>query len=159
KGPPTVSVADAGGTYTGQPYAATATVNGAATLEGVGLTLDYVRLNSDGTATDLLNQAPSAAGGYQVTAFFPGSADYASASSSATFTIQQAAPTVQVTDAGGTYSGQPFPATTTVAGVVAGVDTTPAGSLEGVAPALAYYGGTFTTLAALDAANPSPLPG
>jgi RHS repeat-associated protein len=159
KGPPAVAVADTGGPYTGRPYAATATVNGAATLEGVGLTLDYVRLNSDGTTTDLLNQAPSAAGSYQVTASFPGSADYASASSSTTFTIQQAAPTVQVTDAGGSYSGAAFPASDSVAGVVAGVDTTPASSLEGVSPTLAYYGGTFTTLAALDAANPSALPG
>ena len=44
-----------------------------------------------------------------------------------------------LTDAGGTYNGMPFPATATVAGVVAGVDNTPAPSLEGVTPTLSYY--------------------
>ena len=43
---------------------------------------------------------------------FAGSADYTSPRSSpVTFTISQATPTVTVSDAGGTYSGSPFPAT------------------------------------------------
>jgi hypothetical protein len=51
-------------------------------------------------------------------------------------------PTVSVTDAGGAYNGSPYPATATVAGVAAGIDTTPAASLEGVTPTKTYYGGS-----------------
>ena len=54
------------------------------------------------------------------------------ASDGATFTTSAAEPTVAVTDAGGTFNGQPFQATATVAGVIAGVDNTPGASLEGV---------------------------
>ena len=45
-------------------------------------------------------------------------------------------------DAGGTYNGSAFAATATVAGVLAGVDSTPAATLEGVVPTLSYYGGS-----------------
>jgi CSLREA domain-containing protein len=58
--------------------------------------------------------------------------------------VTSAKPTVQVTDAGGTYNGSPFAANATVAGVVTGVDNTRATQLEGVAPSLTYYAGTFT---------------
>ena len=40
--------------------------------------------------------------------------------------------------AGGTYDGSPFAATATIAGVLAGVDNTPASSLEGVGLTLDY---------------------
>ncbi len=44
---PTINVSDTGGTYDGvTAFPATANVNGAATLEGVGLTLDYVNTTS-----------------------------------------------------------------------------------------------------------------
>jgi sugar lactone lactonase YvrE len=94
-----VSVSDAGGVYDGSAFPATATVTGASgtpdsTLEGVGLTLDYVRLNANGTTTDLGASAPSAAGNYQVTASFPGSADYLPASATTAFTIAQASPSL-----------------------------------------------------------------
>ena len=59
----------------------------------------------------------------------------------------QVAPTLSVTDAGGTYNGSAFAATATVAGVIPGVDNTPGPTLEGVAPTLAYYSGTYTTVA------------
>ena len=60
---------------------------------------------------------PTAAGTYTVTAAFPGSVDYAPATTQATFTIGQATPTVLVTDAGGVYHGSSFPASASVAGV------------------------------------------
>ncbi len=97
---PTVKVADAGGTYKGMAFAATATVAGvvpgvdntpASTLEGVGLTLDYEQLAGNGTVVaDLGAVAPVAAGSYEVTASFAGSPDYMAASASTTFTISPA---------------------------------------------------------------------
>ena len=53
----------------------------------------------------------------------------------------QLAPTVNVTDAGGTYNGTPFPATATL--TTSG--HTPVASLDGVSPTLAYYVGSLTT--------------
>ena len=137
---PTVSVTDAGGTYNGQPFAATdsvAGVNGQAgsTLEGVGLTLDYQKLNSSGQVVqDLGSTAPTSAGSYRVTAAFAGSTDYLSASAQTTFSIGQATPTVKVSDAGGTYSGSAFPATDSVAGVNGQAGST----LEGVGLTIDY---------------------
>ncbi len=60
-------------------------------------------------------------------------------------TVDRATPSVTVTDAGGLYNGSAFAAMDTVAGVVSGVDTTPAASLEGVYPSLIYYSGTSAT--------------
>jgi Ca2+-binding RTX toxin-like protein len=89
---PTVSVSDAGGSYDGNTFPATATVTGisgiaASTLENVTPTLTYYS-GSSATGTPL--PAPSAAGTYTVVAFFPGSADYTSASASTTFAIEVA---------------------------------------------------------------------
>ena len=86
-----------------------------------------------------------AAGTYTVVASFAGSADYAPAGAMTTFTVNLAAPTVTVTDAGGTFNGQPFPATATVAGVVVGVDNTPSTTLEGAGLTLTYYAGNMPT--------------
>ncbi len=96
---PTVNVGDAGGTYKDSPFAATATVagvNGGAggSLEGVGPTLSYF------AGSTPLSGAPTAAGTYTVPASFAGSADYLARSAQATFTIAQAAPTVNVSDDG-----------------------------------------------------------
>jgi hypothetical protein len=74
-------------------------------------------------------------------------------------TVSQATPTVGVSDAGGIYNGNAFSATASVAGVVAGVDSTPASTLEGVAPTLTYYQGTYATLAALNTALAGGLTG
>jgi hypothetical protein len=77
-----------------------------------------------------------------VVASFAGSTDYAAATSNPlTFTISQATPTVDVTDAGGTFTGNPFPATATVTGV----SGTPAASLETVSPTLTYFSGSTAT--------------
>jgi hypothetical protein len=155
---PTLTVADAGGTYNGSPFLATDSVTGLSgtagpTLEGVGLTLTYYAGSTAGGSP--LSGAPSNAGTYTVVAGFAGSQDYGSASNSATFTIGQAAPTVTVTDAGGMFDGSPFPATATIAGVVSGVDNTPGSSLEGVPLVLTYYVGTNTTGTALSNAPTS----
>ena len=56
-------------------------------------------------------------------------------------TVSQAVPTLSVNDPGGTFDGSLFAATALVSGVVSGVDTTPARSLEGVSPTLTYYAG------------------
>src|SRR5205823_3784405 len=95
---PTVKVSEAGGTYNGSAFPATATVNGGSSLAGFGLTLTYYA--GSGAGGSPLPGAPSAAGTYTVLASFAGSADYSSGSASATFTIARATPTVKVVDAG-----------------------------------------------------------
>ena len=147
----------AGGTYDGSAFAATATVAGvngsyAASLEAVTPTLAYY----DATGvlvTDPNNKpiAPTKAGTYTVVASFAGSVDYASVTSTpVTFTIGKAVPSsVTVADAGGTYNDAPVSATGSVAGVVKGVDTTPAAKLENVGLNFTYYVGNSTTGVAL----------
>ena len=78
KAAPTVTVSDAGGTYSGSGFPATGLVNGGATLESVGTTLAYYAgTTATGTSS---STAPSAAGTYTVVASFPGSTNYTSAS-------------------------------------------------------------------------------
>jgi hypothetical protein len=96
----------------------------------------YAGSTASGT---VLASAPTAAGIYTVVASFAGSADYAAVSASTIFTIAKAMPKITVSDMGGTYNGQPFSATATVAGVVSGVDSNPSASLEGVSPTITYY--------------------
>ena len=97
-----MTVSDPGGTYTGAPIAATATVTGVGgtatpDLEGVTPTLTYYA-GTGTSGTDLGSAAPSAAGTYTVVARFPGSADYAAAQSKpATFVIAPAAATIILT--------------------------------------------------------------
>ena len=153
KATPTLTPSDGGGTFNGSAFAATALVSGvvngvdttpAGNLEGVPPTLTYYAgstVSGIGSAT-----APTSAGNYTVVATFPGSADYTSAQSSpVTFTINQAMPTLTLSDAGGTFNGSAFEAASLVSGVVSGVDTTPAGSLEGVSPSFTYYAGGTTS--------------
>jgi hypothetical protein len=150
KATPTLSLSDAGGTYNGSAFTAASLVCGvvggvdktpAATLERVRPTLTYYvgsTVNGSGSAA-----APTSAGTYTVVATFPGSADYAVASSSPlTFTIKKATPTLALSDAGGTYNGSAFAATALVCGVVGGVDAVPAPTLEGVSPSFTYYAGS-----------------
>ena len=54
----------------------------------------------------------------------------------------KAMPILKVADAGGRFDGSPFPASATIAGVVAGVDSTPASSLDNITPTLTYYDGS-----------------
>ena len=136
---PTVTVSDAGGTYSGSAFPASGAVNGGGSLESVTPTLTYYA-GSTATGT-ALSGAPSVAGTYTVVANFAGSTDFKSATSTpATFTISQATPTVTVSDAGGIYTGSAFPA----AGAVNG-----GGSLESITPTLTYYAGSAATGTAL----------
>jgi large repetitive protein len=86
-----------------------------------------------------LSGAPSGAGTYTVVAAFAGSADYTAVSATTILTIAKATPKIAVSETGDTYNGQPFPAKATVAGVVAGFNSTPAASLEGVSQTFTYY--------------------
>jgi streptogramin lyase len=152
---PTVTVTDAGGNYNGLPFTATATVTGVsanatASLEGVTPSVTYYA-GSAATGTPLAG-APANAGTYTVVASFAGSADYTSATSTAfTFTISKAMPTVAVTDAGGTYTGNPFPATATVKGISGSPGTT----LENVGLTFTYYVGSGTSGTNLGSTAPS----
>ena len=133
---PAVSVADTGGTYTGTPFAATATVTGVdgvptSSLDGVSPTFTYyvgTTVNDDGSSV-----VPIEAGVYTVVASFADSTNYVAAQSSPiTFTIAPANPAVSISDAGGTYDGSPFTATATVTGV----DGIATSSLAGVSPTI-----------------------
>ena len=129
---PTVTINSAGGTFTGNPIPAEATVAGVvagvdntpgSTLEGVPLTLTYYA-GPDATGTPL-SGPPTDTGTYTVVASFPGSQDYTSASATDTFSISSASnsqqtPVISVNDPSGTFTGQPFVAT-----VSATVNNTP----------------------------------
>jgi hypothetical protein len=152
---PTMSVTDIGGTYDDAAFTETDTVAGvgsqstaSASLEGATPSLTYYAgTNATGTA---LSGAPTTVGTYTALARFAGSSDYTGGTASATFTIGKTAPTVTATDNGGAYNGAAFAATETVAGVAS--QSTPAASLEGVTPRLAYYAGTSATGTALSGA-------
>ena len=51
------------------------------------------------------------AGSYNLTAYYAGSSSYSDSSATGTLTVGQASPTVNITDAGGTYNGSAFPVT------------------------------------------------
>jgi hypothetical protein len=147
-----LSLGDAGGTYNGHAFPATATVAGRVAgvddtpgdmLEGQQLALTYYS-GSTATGTPLLGP-PSNAGTYTVIASFAGSTDYLAASDLITFDIAKATPRFTLNDAGGTADANPFPATATIAGVVAGVDNTPGSTLEQQPLTLAYYAGSTAT--------------
>ena len=89
-------------------------------------------------------------------ATYAGSANYTTTSGVVNFSIGKATPTVSVTDAGGTYNGtSAFPATAaTVTGV--GSDGTIA-SFGSSSLSYAYFTGTYSSVAALTAANPPAL--
>jgi hypothetical protein len=134
---PALTVSDAGGTYNGQPFTASATavgVDGKTPVAGSFSFAYYAGTSATGTP---LSNVPVNAGTYTVVATFTSSdPDYSSGGTAqATFTISPAEPTLSVTDAGGTYSGNPFPASATALGV------------DGKTPvngsfAFAYYAGT-----------------
>jgi hypothetical protein len=103
-----------------------------------GLTDDYINYSSTVAGTDtLVYQVNDGVGGV--------------ATGTITITVKQGAPTISLTDNGGTYNGTAYPATATVAGVIPGVDDTPGPTLEGVGLQLTYYVGTTV--------NGSPLSG
>lgn len=141
---PILSVIHSGGTYTGTPLPATASLAGtggtpASTLESIGLTLAYYYGSTiSGTP---LSGAPTNAGTYTAVASFAGSTNYASGKAFVIFTITRATPTVQAVNNGGAFSGAPFPATATVTGV----NNSPDSTLEGVGLTITYYSGSTAT--------------
>ncbi len=158
KATPVLNVDGPKGTFDGSALNATATVAGVvagvdntpgSSLDGIGLSLTYYSGTytnpSQLTGVTALQGAPSGAGQYTVEASFGGSADYSSDSVVANYTISPAKPAVSVNDPGGTFDLSTFPATATVAGVVPGVDSSPAASLEGVTPTFTYYAGPTAT--------------
>ena len=94
--PPTLTVSDAGGTFTGSAFPATYVINGMTngSLEGVTPTLNYY-MGSTASGTPLAG-APSTVGSYSVLATFPGSDSYTSASAHAMFNITQVSTTTAV---------------------------------------------------------------
>ncbi len=145
---PVLTVSDLGGTYSGNPHSATATVAGVvpgvdntpgSTLEGTGLTVTYFA-GSTATGTPLAG-APTTAGTYTVVAAFGGSEDYIRDGAQTTFTISPVTPTVAVTDTGGTYTGNPYSAS----GTVAGVNGVAGATLESVGLTFTYYLGSTAT--------------
>ena len=111
-------------------------------LEGVNPSFIYYE-GSSASGTGSTTAPPTSAGTYTVVATFPGMQDYTAVQNGPlTFTINKATPTLTPSDGGGTFNGSAFAATALVSGVVNGVDTTPAGNLEGVPPTLTYYAGS-----------------
>jgi PhoPQ-activated pathogenicity-related protein len=148
---PTVAVTDPSRAFNGSPISDTATITGVVTgvddtpatsLEGVSLVVKYY---PDNTLNPPLPGPPTSPGNYVESASFAGSTDYRTAGASKVFVISAVAPVISVTDAGGTFNGNPFPATATIAGIVSGVDDTPGSTLEGVPLNLSYFLGTSTT--------------
>ena len=116
---PTLSVSDPSGTYNGQPFPATATavgLDGKTPVAGSFSFAYYAGANATGTPQ---SNVPVNAGTYTVVATFTSNdPNYTSGGTAqTTFTIRPAAPTLSVTDAGGIYNGNPFPATAAALGV------------------------------------------
>ncbi len=81
--------------------------------------------------------------------------DYTTAATTTVIDVTKAAPILKVTDDGGRFDGSAFPASATIKGAVAGVDRTPASSLDDVTPTLTYHDGSGTAGASLGATPPS----
>ena len=110
---PMLAVSDAGGTYNGNSFAATATavgVDGKTPVAG-SFIISYNGITANG--------APVNAGTYVVAATFISSdPNYISGGTVDTlFTITPAGPTLSVTDTSGAYNAHPFAATATALGV------------------------------------------
>jgi PhoPQ-activated pathogenicity-related protein len=135
---PNVVAVDAGGTFNGNPFAATATATGAAgeAVNGSFVFKYYVGGSAKGTPS---STAPIRAGTYTVVAAFTSAdANYNNGQSApVTFTIAKAVPTVVIQDAGGIADGKPFPATGTATGVN--------GARVSGAFAFTYYAGSAAT--------------
>jgi hypothetical protein len=143
---PTLSVSAAGGTYNGAPFPASGTavgVDGTTVVAGSFSFAYYPGSSATGTP---LATAPTNAGTYTVVASFTSSdPSYTGGIAQTTVTINPAAPTVSVGDAGGSYNGSAFPAS----GTAVGVDgtTAVAGSFR-----FAYYAGSSASGTPLAAA-------
>ncbi len=124
--------------------------------ESVAITLDDVTQQAaiaagGGFSTTFATAGLSAAGSpYTISYSYARDGTFASAITTSTLTVMQAAGTVRVQDPGGTYNGTAFSAAATVAGLSGSA----AASLEGVTPSLNYYSGTYTSTAQLSGLTP-----
>ncbi len=126
---PSVSVTDAGGTYSGSAFGASATVIGlggspGSSLEGVAPVLTYY-IGSSTTGASLGTNAPTTGGTYTVAAGFPGSADFSAVQSEpVTFMIGRASVVIALASSGSSaVYGQPTTFVATVAAVVPSLGT------------------------------------
>jgi hypothetical protein len=122
---PTVAVTGGEFAYDGQPHPAPATATG---LSGEALSPVDVTYWRDGFGWF---EVPVNVGTYEVTAHFPGSANYFPRSATTTVVVGRAMPVVTATGGSFAYDGQPHPA----AGTVTGVGGAPIGS-----PVFTYNG-------------------
>ena len=87
---------------------------------------------------------------YPIDFAFSGDDTYAPATTTSSFTVTQATPTVTVVDVGGIYDKATFPITASVAGLSGLRGPT----LEGQTLSLTYYSGTYTSATPLDGLTP-----
>ena len=108
---PTVTVSDASGAYSGQPFSAIGTALG---VDGKTPVAGSFSFTFNG-----ISGAPVNAGTYVVVATFTSNdPNYSSGNiAETTFTITSAAPTLSVTDTSATYNGNPFQAAATALGL------------------------------------------
>ena len=137
----TIQILNTGGTFSGSPLPATATVTGldgvpGSTLEGVPLVLNYYSGNN--TSATPLSGPPSNAGTYAVLVSFPGSTDYTPNSVTAQFTISPAVPTIDLAIPGDTYTGSAV----ALDAALTGVDGKATPALEGIGLTISYYPGS-----------------
>jgi hypothetical protein len=144
--------------FTITPRAASVTPNAASKTYGAAdptltgtlsgfLPADHVAATYSRTAGETVRGGP-----YTISASLTGVvSNYAITSNTARFTITAAPPKVTVSDAGGTYTGHPFPAM----GTVAGVSGSPGSTLEGVGLTFTYYVGSGTAGTKLGSSAPS----
>jgi len=76
---------------------------------------------------------------------------YAPAAATATIDVDKATPTLNVSAPSGAYDGTPFPASF----IISGINNSPAASLEGVTPTLAYYVGSNASGTSLGSTPPT----
>jgi len=159
---PSVVASDAGGTYDGNSFSASATAMGVGNVSVSG-TFEFTYYVGSSASGQGSSTAPTNAGSYTVVADFTSDdPNYANTDSApVTFTISPATPAVVVSDAGGTYDGNSFAASGTATGVggatVSGsfgfsyyVGSTDTGTATTTAPTNA---GTYTVVAAFTSSN------
>jgi hypothetical protein len=130
--PPTVTVADAGGTYKGSSYPATGTVTGAGSVNLVTVTPPnpkfYYYLATDKTFASPSTVAPSDAGNYVAVCVYAATGDYGVGAALIDFTISPAATATAITSsASPAVYGQPITCTAMVTNT-SGVPPTPGGT-------------------------------
>ncbi len=125
-----------------------------------GTALSGTQLDATASVPGTFTYSPAAGvlldGGNQTlsVSFVPQDAtDYATIVGTATIDVAKATPTLNLTDPGGHFDGNAFPATVTISG--SGGNTTAAATLDNVAPTLTYYAGTGTTGMVLGSAPPT----